>query len=71
MDQSERRAALTVPELDGRFLFAETQVGRSRAFRRFAAAGPTALVFAGIGATVTWAAFLGWCLFSVVRWMLA
>jgi hypothetical protein len=68
MGQIERRGAATVPNLDGRpssglgLATARSPIGR------FLAAGPVALVLAGVAATMIWAGFLAWCLFGLVRW---
>ena len=67
MVQNERRVGLTVPELDGR----GAVPGSIDVLERVAAYGPVALVLAGIGTTAIWAAFLAWCVFAGVRWMLA
>lgn len=70
MGQNERRGIATVPNLDGRSgsgLEIETPAGL---LGRAVAAGPIALVLAGLVTTVVWAGFLAWCLFGIVRWAL-
>ena len=68
MGQIERQGIATVPNLDGR---PPSGLGAERgngAVGRFAAAGPVALVLAGLATTILWAGFLAWCLFGLVRW---
>ena len=68
MGQNERRAMATVPNLDGRAPPGLPIQPFDSAIRRFIAAGPVALVLAGLATTIIWAGFLAWCLFGAVRW---
>ena len=68
MGQNERRAMGTVPNLDGRAPPGLPIRHRDSAIGRFIAAGPVALVLAGVATTILWAGFLAWCLFGVARW---
>ena len=68
MPRNDPAAVATVPVLDGRTPRLERSAGT---FAHAIGAGPIALVWTGLVLTALWSAFLGWCVFGAVRWILA